>query len=171
MSYHLIFELIFFWVHVLINLIHSTKHFWGILFCFLDYVFFKSGGFIILSHAMFLSFKGWLVLFAFIWECCLSIFGYLPPPPPTPSCSYLNSSIQTFALFWSRVDYFSLAPFSGTLITFSPWAIVWELGTEYHPLYCRLMEGVKKGRGKLRGSSVTSVWCRIPGHCSLLWDL
>lgn len=107
---HLVIELIFSGVHVLINLIHSTKRCWGILFCALDYVFFKSEGFIIPLRAMFLSFKGWLVLFVFIWERCLSMFGYL-----SLFCSPQPCSIRTFSLFWPSVRDFSLTPCPLTL--------------------------------------------------------
>lgn len=88
--YHLIFELTFFWVHVSFTwfIIQSTSE----KFCFVLWTMFflKSGGFIILLHAMFLSFKGWLLFFVFICEPCLNMFRYLslfsPPVSFTTFC-------------------------------------------------------------------------------------
>jgi len=142
--YHPIFEFIFFWVHVLINLIHSTKSFWGILFCALDYVFFKSGGFIIPLHARFLSLKGWLVLFVFIWERCLSTSGYLLQfcsPYLVLSRASLCSDLEYMTSPWLRFHgLWFISPLSCGLRT-------WLLNTTHFPVDGREREALWKLHG------------------------
>lgn len=153
----IIFKLIFFWFHVLINLIHSTKHFWGILFCFLHYIFFRSRGRIVFWHAMFFSLRvDWfrLLLFGSVSLAYLDICQCLASPLPTILFIPV-SSIQIFSLFWPGSKGLLHDSIFMDSNIFSPWPTVWEFGTEYHLLYCRLMEVGERREGE---NSVEATW-------------
>lgn len=99
-------------------------------------------------------------------QFCLFLFGSVALARLDVCCSFVpvSCSIQTFSLVWSGVHGFSLTPFPWTLAHF-PTELRFEnlvLNSTHFPV------DLREGRPWERCTA--SVWIRISGFSSLLWN-